>query len=357
MNGLRAAAPQWMVSLYAAALGLYPRRVRQEYRHEMLAVFSLKAADAALQGGWALLCFACREARDLPWAILRSHAKERRAKMEADGGTSSAIPPMKAWKVAAVFVPFALALVLTMLDEISGIVLIVLAVLLFALTLAIFISGMATRFPVWALPTMGMLSFIFYFYFFEILAQSSIYLVITRPLFGGWPENLWLKILLLVLFAIVTAVIISMLLLIITAWIPGFRRWVRRDWTQLSFFLYGLAIPPMFMNDAYHYLAIYQGAAMLVLAAGAGVYLKTAGRWRRVLALVAAVLISQALAMVALYQSFPLEKWSAMHGPLDRIWEAILPWGDPFPFLLVFPAFIAWIPWRDEVPRPAVGQI
>jgi hypothetical protein len=359
VNDRGAAAAGWVVRLYTAALSLYPIRVRQEYSGEMLAVFSLKADDAARQGAWSLLCFASREARDLPWAILRSYAKERRAKMETAGGTSTAIPPMKAWKVAAVFVPFALALVLTVLDEISGVALVVLAFGLFALTLAIWIAGLATHSPVWTLPSLGMLAYFFYFYFFKILAQSSIYVVITRPLFHGWPDELGWKILLLVLLVLVTLGIIAMLLLIVTAWIPAFRRWVCRDWTQLSFFLYGLAILPMFMNDEYHHLAIYQGASMLVLAAGAGLYLKTESRWRRVLPLVAAAVISQALAMVALYQSIPLEKWSSelQLTSTDRIWEALQPWGDPFVALLIFPAFIAWIPWRNKAPREAVGQI
>jgi hypothetical protein len=288
-----------------------------------------------------------------------SHVKERRAKMALAGDSSSAIAPMSAWKVCAVFVPFALAFVATVLDEVTGPVLVALIFILLALTLAIWILGLVRRFPLWTLPSLGMLTYILYFYFFKILAQSGVYIVLIRPVFHGWPDNLWWKTGLLALLAVLTAVIICNLLLFGAALIPRFRRWICQDWTQLSFFLYGLAIPPMFMNDEYHHLAPYQGAAMLALALGAGIYLKTAGRWRRVLALVTAATISQALAMVALYQSFPLEKWSSelQLTPTDRIWEALQPWGDPYILLLIFPAFISSLPWRDQVPRGAVEQV
>ena len=344
-----------LARLYGLALRLYPEGARREYAQEMRAVFNLKASAAAQDGSFALARLALREVRDLPGAIVRTHLDERRAKMKSAAGDDVRGGPLSAWKVAAVFLPFVLALLLTMDNTIHGIFFIVPVVALFGLTVATWIAGLVTAFPVWALPSLGVLLYFFYFYVFKLMAQAAVFLLVAVPLFDGWPEDLTLGILMLLVVALVTILIMAGILLGLLGLLPGLRRRVRKDWTVLSFLLYGLAIMPSFMNDEFHHLAGFQFASLLVLAAGAGLYLKAARRWQRILALVVPVVLSQVLIGVGLYQSYPLESWINPADPNQRIWESILFLDDPLAVLLFLPALVQLIPWREK-PEPVLSE-
>jgi hypothetical protein len=351
MSGGRAAAARWLARLYGAALRLYPEGVRREYAQEMQAVFALKAADSAQRGGFALVGFTCREARDLPGAIVRTHLNERKAKMKLAVGNQESVGPLKAWKIAAVFLPFVLGLLFTANKLINGTVFGVLGFTLLGLLIVIWVAGVVKAFPVWALPSLGMLFFIFYFYFLKQVAQYFIYTHVIIPHYGSWPgDDLSLGIPILLLVGFGTILTVGGMLGILFLF-PKIRGWVRKDWTLLSFFLYGMAILPMFMDDEFHHLEPYQCASLLLMTAGAGLYLKAPFRWQRILVLVIPVILSQALFILGLYQTYPLESWSNLANPTQRTWEALQPLTDPLPILLLLPAFVHLTPRSAEPAR------
>lgn len=259
---------------------------------------------------------------------------------------------LNAWKIVAVFLPFALALLLSLEGIIKGILFVVLGITLFGLLVAIWIAGLVKAFPVWTLPSLGILFFVFYFYILKTFVQAIVYILVMRPLLGGWPEgNLTLRIALLLLVSFGIFLTMAGALLFLIELLPKFKGWIRKDWTQLSFFFYGMAIGPMFMDDEFHHLASYQIASLLILAVGAGLYLKAPRRWLQILVLVVPVVASQVLLILALYHSYPFESWINLADPTQRIWESIQPLSDPLPVLLLLPALFTLIPWRKEAVR------
>ncbi len=66
---------QLLSRMFILALYLYPGRMRREYAEEMQAVFRLKAMDAARRGPLALFVMTLREARDLPLAATSAHLR------------------------------------------------------------------------------------------------------------------------------------------------------------------------------------------------------------------------------------------------------------------------------------------
>lgn len=139
----------WLARLYGLALHLYPVGVRREYARKMQAVFCLHINYAARQGGFRLVYLACREARDLPQAIVHAYLNERKMKMKLVAGDDVRGAPLNAWKIAAVFLPFALALFVSVFA--GGLIdwnfSTVLGYILAGLTVAICIAGLATRLP------------------------------------------------------------------------------------------------------------------------------------------------------------------------------------------------------------------
>jgi hypothetical protein len=346
-----ALAVHWLERLFRLALLLYPAGVRREYAPEMQAVFRLKALDAAQRGALSLALFACREARDLPGAVMRAHLYERKAKMELDTGDYTPGVSLSPWKIAAVFLPFALALLFTLRNMLpvtfftgrnmlTGAIFNALIIILFGLVVLIWIAGLAASFPVWALPSLGMLFFIFYFYLLKLTAQAAVFMLVMVPLFGGWPKDLLPGTLMLLLVSFATLLTVGGALLVMLALLPKFRGRVRQDWTLLSFFLYGMAIMPMFMDDEFHHLEGYQLASLLVMAAGAAFYLRAPRHGQRILALAVPVVLAQVIFALGLYQTYPLESWISLTDPEQRIWESIQFLSDPLVALLFLPALV-----------------
>lgn len=347
-----------LTRFYELALRLYPDGFRCEYGEEMQGVFRLKVSDAARQGTFGLLRFAWREVCDLPGAIVRTHLRERSAKMKQIPLEGIPARPLNLWKMAAVFLPFVFAMVLS-LRNINSIPFIVLGIALAVLLVATWIAGLVTVFPVWALPALGILFFIPYFWFLQSLVQHIVFVNVIVPQFGRWPDALPARYLMLLLIAFGTALVVAAVMLVLLLLIPKFRRRVVKDWTLLSFLLYGLAIMPLFMNDPFTHLSAYQFTSALILAIGAGLYLKATRRGTRILSLVIAVLLSQGIFMLGLYQTFPLETWSNPDNLHFRIWEATQPLGDPLILLLLLPALVPRI-WKrsalEEAPPEEVAQ-
>lgn len=359
MNDRLTPGVSWLARLYGLALHLYPVRVRREYAQEMETVFGLNARHAARQGGFTLARLAFREARDLPQAILRTHLDERKKKMKLVAGEDTRGGPLNAWKVAAVFLPFALALFASVSAGglIDGTFSTVLGFILLGLTAATCIAGLVTRLPVWALPSLGALSAYLYFSIIKRSAESFLYSV-NRRLYGGWPDDFGAKIGTLLLISMISILLITIVVAGILLLIRKFRDRVRRNWTLLSFFFYGMSIVPLFMDDEFHHLWPYQSASLLLMAAGAGVYLKVSRRWQQILALAVPVVLTQLLFILGLYRTYPLETWSSLGHPEYRIWEALQPLSDPFLAFLLLPALISLMPMRRKTEQsPSEGSV
>ncbi len=218
-----------LVSLYSLALRLYPAGVRGEYAAEMQAVFSLKAADTAQRGAWSLFTLACREARDLPLAIVSAHLSD------AERGRMRSL--LTYFPTSTDQTPWPVALLSLLPFFIAGPVRIVVMLqpripeqyaqhyLLFLLVSALvvgggFVLGIVRRFPRWAYP------------YATHLAFSLSLLVGYAAGYFHWAINVQNS------FYVFLAAILALL------WLPGcrwFYRHIPQDWTLLSYGLYGFA--------------------------------------------------------------------------------------------------------------------
>jgi hypothetical protein len=97
---------------------------------------------------------------------------------------------------------------------------------------------------------------------------------------------------------------------------------------------------------------------LLVLAAGAGLYLVAPRRWQRVGLLVAAAVLSPAVMSLGLYQTFPVQSWAIPGDVPFQVWEALQPvlYLFPLPILLLLAALAPRLPWnsrREPLSSPA----
>jgi len=264
--------------------------------------------------------------------------------------------PMRGWQVAAAFLPFLLPLLLPLLilapasvrDTVGPWIYAAISLSILVLLGVVLLTGLISQFPVWTLPALGMALF-FVSAFLQLFAQGAVFIFVMLPLYGGWPEGLAQKILMMLLVQLVflgLMVVAAGLLSII----PGLRARVRQEWTLLSFLLYGIAIIPVLGNDEFHGVEGYEAASLLILAAGAGLYLVASKRWQRVLALVVPAFLSPAVMSLGLYQTFPAQSWANPADVSFRLWEALQPvlYLLPLPILLLLAALARRLPWIDR---------
>lgn len=271
--------------------------------------------------------------------------------------------PIRGWQVGAVFLPFLLpifylnGIFLPPLTAATAVpcLLSALGLPFLILLVVVWWTGLRRGFPLWALPALGMLFFIFSA-MLQFAAQVLVLITYTLPAFGrfGWPDGLvqklWLMILVQMVFLeLMVAAVVGLLRIA-----PALLRRVRQDWTLLSFFLYGLAILPALGNDEFRGLEAYQTAGLLILAAGAGLYLVVPRRWQRVLVLLCPAVLSPAVISLGLYQTFPTQSWADVTNVSSRLWETFQPllYLAPLPVLLLLAGLATQLPW-DVRPKPA----
>jgi hypothetical protein len=236
---------QLLARLFALALRLYPQEARREYAAEMQAVFYLKAADTARQRTWALFPLACREARDLPFAVLSAHFHAVRGRMHPIFPTTS---DQTRWPAALLsLLPFFIAGPLRLIlsyqpgwmpgqRSLFYLFFLLLSSLLVAGGFAL---GVVKKFPRWAYP-------------YPIFLAFSLYLLVgyALSLFHG-------SILGLYFFLFLVDILIVL-------WLPGFRSFyshIPQDWTLLSYGLYGFVL---YLLSSIDY-DTYPGLNLLVL--------------------------------------------------------------------------------------------
>jgi hypothetical protein len=365
-----------MVRLYRAALGCFPQGYRREYTDELLYAIRMAVREAQAQGRAALLRLAWRELRDLPLAIVRAYLDERRVHMKLQFGSQLPGGPMRIGQLLVFFLPFLLPLLspipaLLNIPKVKGTsgweLFLILELLLLGLLAVAWKSWRLSQFPVWALPALGAVLFIAGA-ILQLMLQNAVWLYVGLPLYGGWPDELAQKIWMMLLVQLVFLLAMVGAIVSLLRKVAGFRKWVRRDWTMLSFLLYGVAVYPVFGSDEYHGLERYEVASLLILLAGAALFLVAPRRWLRVLVLVIAASLSPLVMSLGMYQVFPMQSW-AISGEVSlvaRTWESLQPllYLSPLPIMMLLAALAPRLPWNggrepatSAAPNAPVGGI
>jgi hypothetical protein len=293
---------RWLVWLYGQALRLYPRAYRDEYGPEMAWVFGQTIREASRRGAAPLLGRVARELGTLPEAIVREHQRARSKQTTMDEKRVLRSQDGSWREILAALAPFLLLgivpslLGLTPLSGRLGIVLgITILSLLGGSVLVLGVLGLLKGLPRWVLPYGGIL--------LATVTAAGLGLMIWKlqPFF--WPpkarEQWFLR---HVIFQGVTwagIVILPSLLVWVSSLLsplrPIYRR-IRQDWTLVSFGLYGSALPALIISfDDYRRAEPYMLAAVILLALGGWLYLRSKHTWQRILSLIGGLTLSMAV--------------------------------------------------------------
>jgi hypothetical protein len=183
--------------------------------------------------------------------------------------------PLRNWQLAALFVPFSLPLLGAVLDLVggwtSGWLPLAVSSLLLGLLAATWVVGVVRGFPVWALPALGVVLFLAS-YVVKLAFQGLVLFATKTP--GGefWPETIPARLSLYIWFDLAYVAIAALLVAFLLVGSPVFLGKVRKDWSLLSFLLFGLSIPYVVFNDPYQGLGPFELVSSLILAMGAALY-------------------------------------------------------------------------------------
>jgi hypothetical protein len=345
------------------ALALFPAGYRREYGEERACVVRLMVADTATRGWLPLLQLVACEMRDLPPALVDEHWKAWRQSMDGNERPGS-LPEesMTRWQTLWFALPFLFLLILPIERQSGGGLWLVAPLLLLGLTIALTVAGLVRGLPTWALPGLG-------------LATGFVDLLLLRGLVWGLPgwmgikASLWTaympeRVLYALIHNAVGMVPVVLLLLLLALLLPAFpgypslRQRLARDWTLLPFLLYTTFLLTPFVYDAYQGLEPTTVVFLLVMAAGAWLYLRAAGPGVRLAILLAATLLAGAVLALGVYLIFPAQSFG---GGFPRWWETLMPLVDALVKVgaLVLLALLsrAWSRRRHIAPRspaPAV---
>jgi len=340
----------WIDRVYLALLALFPAKYQEEYGEELLYAVRMSVEQAQSRGRLSIMRLAWRELRDLPIALLRAHLDESRESwMNIQPGAHLPDGHIKNWKLAALFIPFLIPLlgaVLGFVDRLKfgwlpqGV-----GYLLLGLLVVTWVVGLVKGFPAWALPSMGLILFLFG-YPLKLGAQFIILEAVRSPGQGYWPDSIPERLILYIWFNLAFVAIAALIVAFLLAACTPFLQRVRKDWSLLSFFVFGLSIPYVIMNDEYHHgLAPFELASILFLAAGAAIFLIAPSRWQRLLALFLAAFLAHTVLSLGIYQIYPTQVF-ATPALSFRVWEALQPVLDlpALAMLLCLPALLPLLP-------------
>jgi hypothetical protein len=340
----------WMLLLYSKLLRLFPAQYQDEYSDELLYAVRMLLAKAQAGGRTQVLQLAWRELRDLPRAWLKAHWRERRSMLKKLlPGAHLPDGPFEFWQVVGAVVPLVVPLLGVVLDIsggriFSGLICGIEVVLLLLLTF-VWIEGLMKAFPVWTLPSLGLVLFCLaygFYLFFQVVT-----LIVLRPLWGGfWPDSILLRLLMYVWFNLVYVVITAVLLMILLLISKRLLQLARKDWSLLSFALFNLTIPYIILSkDEFHGMEPYYLVSILILITGAVLFMVLPARWSRLVVLLAATFFALGNVSVGLYRVFPDQSFAAPDFSF-RMWEALQPVLD-LPALLIIlclPVFVGRLP-------------
>jgi hypothetical protein len=138
------------------------------------------------------------------------------------------------------------------------------------------------------------------------------------------------------------------LMLAMTVVIPLFHpifTQVRRDWSLVSFLLYGLSLFIVIFQDEYRGLGFYQLACFFVLGVGTFLYLLPAKSWFRYIRLTIVLELAMGILSLGIYHVYPQQSWAAITS-FPRWWETIFPLlnGVSLALIMAVPALLNLIP-------------
>jgi len=348
-----------LLSLYGLLLYLYPRRFRDKFGWEMQAVLELALADASQARLWAVFALSWRELRGLPRAVIVAHLRERRRAMEPGSVPARPVPW---WAMLAALSLFALPVLTASFTIVSRPIeqFLLLGLLAVAL-LAFVVDAVKTRrVPRWSLPYAGLLLIVPVS--FLVRGSSAVARLHTQVARTGdalsrytWQAigagALWLSLLAILGLAV-----------LIAATLPFSRPvWqaIRRDWTGLSFLLYGTVVFAYLVDlNEYEYEGPYVVAGMLSLAVGAWAYLRGKTTRRRILALLSGTPLAMWVMAIGKWVIVPRQdwpQWFGWHPPETERWfeslGEVIAWAWMMVALLA-PALLSLLPRvrRSRVP-------
>ena len=310
--------------LYTISLVFYPVSFRNEFRNEMLWVFSTSIQKAKKMGVLKLLSFFGREIRDWPGAIWREHQRARnRVHMDPN---NLAWRPLNAKELLAgltLFIlpmfPSALKLILGYNNISNGIGSILLLATL-GFVVIITIIGILKGFPRWSIPYLGV-SIItimmlevpwriweLFYQDVQTLVQYSTKTLAARIQYAALLNGF---------FWLAPSVTLILLILVLRAW-PRTRvlaQRIRQDWTLFSFMIYGGVVFRLeLVFEEYAYDELWKIACRIFLVLGAWIYFKNADHRKRILALLAGVTLTYWIAAIGKWIVLPRQSWSAWYG-------------------------------------------
>lgn len=360
---------------YSALLHFYPRDFREEYGAEMQAVFEEAVRDAAQAGDLALMWLLLREVRDLPREALREHRRERSKRaMETQPAHPRTVEPVSRrgmLAAPAVFlIPSAVSVLPNLLVFIlpdflnysSPTVIVFRSVLLLVsfVTLPILmIAGLVKGLPRWALPLAGLVVALAWYVLLSLMGKMwwSGWLPAHRV---GDEEARLFWVFINAGFTWLNYLLAAILVTAVAAAVPPLRRhfwkW-GRDWTQLSFLLYGVVLPSVWLAfEEYQYDEPFQALSALFLAVGAWVYLRACSPRGRLLALMAGVAGAMSVVAIGQWLIVPMQDWPVWfgwHPPEIERWVVSLSTLFEMGWMLIAlaaPSLVRLIPPKKERP-------
>lgn len=377
---------QLIERFFERAIRLYPASRRSEFAQEMRAVFHLRVQDATRSGWAALIRLFIKEARDLPGAIGRAYISEmeyyRRDYMNGgiNGFKKASMPQALGSTIPFILIGllFGLPLLFHLADNTTYLIwaFFLLALAGSYLIYLVFNGGIRR----WALPLAGLLLTPFGLY----LGGAISYLIERRRLIAAclmelsdlpgcyqvykdFPldymfvriELMWFSLLGIALLILLISILLNL---------QGLYRPFIKDWSLLSFLIYGSAgivlwltfedypIEGLLLNRG-----LYIVLASLVLAGGAIGYMRNEGQRWRSLPLLVGVLIAMGVAALGKYiiiaggasfgdvGSLPVDVWKgeALGTLVMTVWLLVA---------LIAPWIIQWIIVR-VIPPPNTDEI
>jgi hypothetical protein len=295
----------WLARLYTRSLCLYPRSFRCEFADEAVAVFDLGLKEAAGGGSWGLMRYAARELYDLPLVLLTLHARERRKSVMQKKLDQWFIHAPGSWaEVLLACTPFLALFIFPGVFSFSQIeqsipgplgLALLAGLVLFLAVLGI--VGLLVRLPRWVMPYAGVFACLVVMFTLMLFGLSDLF-------FGKWvTAPWWLRMAafeLIYLAALVAAMALVVWLARRVALTGPFFEQVQKDWTQLSFAMYGGGMVFILgMYEDIHGAGMYILLTTLPLLLGTWLFLRGRSAAGKLTALAAAVTLAMGIAFLA----------------------------------------------------------
>lgn len=279
-------------------LTLFPKAYRDEYGDEMQTVFNL-SMDDALEEGWLKVAdVVLHELISLPTAILNAHLRERRSsKMTGKSASRFDFTPGSWTESFAALAPFLFGMTMVFFGYLSKYITfplwsqVAFVILFWSLVLGLFLLGPAKGLPRWFLPYLGLPL---------PIASLLIFNAVLDPKWPGFDVPWLVGSIIMEGFLWGWMILIVVVLLLVSAWIPKFRPFYRRlrdDWTLLSFLLYGAAPLTLFITfNEYKNVEPFFFLSLLMLALGGWFYLRNDEPLKRFVSLYVGLALSMLIA-------------------------------------------------------------